>query len=1037
MNMLPKPERWPVAIRAYAVPDAMPSGLTKRKHAKSAALEPSYFTLIFDCETFADATQSLRFGTYQIREAGALVESGLFYSPEDLSASEQALLRDYAAENALELLTQTEFINDVFFAIGYDRRAAIVGFNLPFDIARIAIGADSARGQMKGGFTFRLSPDDRRPKVQIKHLSAKAAFIQFAAPAKASTNRSKVMLGKREPIQRGHFVDCKTLANALMAKSFSLKTLCAALGVENAKQDYEDFAAPIGAQFIDYAVRDTQATWECYRALIARFDNLGLDGARPEKIYSEASLGKACLKTMGIKPWRECQPDFDPTMIGNIMSSYYGGRSEIGIRRTERQVMLTDFLSMYPTVGTLMNLWRFVIATGIETANATEDARAILATASLSDLQSPAFWPGLAMLVRVSPEADIFPVRAHYADAVQATIGSNFYTNKDGQWFTLADCLASKLRTGKALEVVEAIRFSPLRKQRGLRAFEINGEAEYAIDPAKDDFYKRLIELRQATKDRRKGATGAQREALDTHQNSLKIMANATCYGIFVEMNVEDALANAFAEVHAGNEDSFTVIASKVEKPGSYFHPLLATLTTGAARLMLAITERLATDRGLDWAFCDTDSFALAKPEAMPGAEFVEHVASIIEWFGELNPYAFQGSILKSEDVNFALSDGTRPEPLFCFAVSAKRYALYNWGSDGRPIIRKASAHGLGHLRAPYDGSNPAPSMPKPQIDLAKAGLALWQHDLWVRIIEAGTGDKPHMVDLSYHPALQLPAISRYTATSPDMLRWFKVFNAGKPYNEQVKPFGFLTALMADNIDCEARIVDPGAPRQGSSAPIKPIAPYERDPAKAALIAFDRNTGLPVPVGKLKTFAQAIRQYHLQPENKFLNGNYLDSGRTQRRHVMPSCVAHIGKEANDLERQATVGFDPEAQPTYGHTPQDIAKLQAEVARLCEVFSAYEIALYGQMKPKRLVEFIQADVKSRGATTLAKMIEPLARHFLARERKEKSELETLYRLVAELGLRPMAREVSVDPSNLRRKLRRHDDTRYERSNAGFL
>jgi hypothetical protein len=50
------------------------------------------------------------------------------------------------------------------------------------------------------------------------------------------------------------------------------------------------------------------------------------------------------------------------------------------------------------------------------------------------------------------------------------------------------------------------------------------------------------------------------------------------------------------------------------ENPGDFFHPLLGTLITGAARLMLAITERLLIDEGLDWVFCDTDSMAFAVP---------------------------------------------------------------------------------------------------------------------------------------------------------------------------------------------------------------------------------------------------------------------------------------------------------------------------------------------------------------------------------------------------------------------------------------
>jgi hypothetical protein len=1023
MNPPPITDRLPISIRAYAVPDAIGNDPIKKRLSRSTALAASGWALIFDCETFADETQALRFGTYQIRHHGALMESGIFYSPENLTAAEIAVLRKYASAHRLELLTHTEFVDDVFFRIGYDYRATIVGFNLPFDIARIAINADSARGRMKGGFTFGLTENKKRPRIQIKHLSAKAAFIQFAAPGKNRSNRSVLKLGKSEPIQRGHFVDCKTLSNALLAKSFSLATLCDALGVKNAKLKKVDFAAPIRPKFVEYAVRDTQATWECYSALIDKFEKLGLDGSRPEKIYSEASLGKACLKTMGIKPWQECQPDFDPELIGAIMSSYYGGRTEIGIRREQRQVMLCDFLSMYPTVGTLMQLWRFVIATGIKSSDATKRAQSILESVTLADLGSPRIWPSLVMLVRIKPDAEIVPVRAHYADAQQATIGLNYYTSDSPQWFTLADCIASKLHTGKAAEIVEAIAFSPLRKQRGLRPFEINGDAEYAIDPAKDDFYKRLIELRQATKNKRKGASAALSDTLDTKQNSLKIMANATSYGIFVELNVEDAMAGSIAELYAGHDDSFAVRPSKVEKPGTYFHPLLATLITGAARLMLAITEKLAIDRGLDWSFCDTDSFALAKPELMKAPEFVGCVQSVIEWFSHLNPYAFEGSILKSEDVNFALSDRDRLETLYCFAVSAKRYALYNLDTNGRPIIRKASAHGLGHLRAPYDETNPAPSIPAPQIDLAKAGLALWQHDLWFKIIEASHSDKPRMVDLSYHPALQLPAISRYTATSPDLLRWFKQHNEGKSYNEQVKPFGFLTGLMADNLDFEARIVNGAASRSVSNSGLKPISPYETDPAKAAQNAFDRNTGEPVPIAKLKSFAQAIGRYHLQPENKFLNGDYVDSGKTRRRHVFATCTSHIGKEANELERQANMGFDPDAQPSYGYSPHDIAKLQLELARLCEVFSTYEIALHGRMKAKRLTDFIDADSNSNRAAIGAETMEALVRHFAAREVKERTELAALNQLVMQSGLRKTAQELQIDPSNLRRKLAR--------------
>ncbi len=130
-----------------------------------------------------------------------------------------------------------------------------------------------------------------------------------------------------------------------------------------------------------------------------------------------------------------------------------------------------------------------------------------------------------------------------------------------------------------------------------------------------------------------------------------------------------------------------------MEEPGRFFHPLLATLITGAARLMLGIAERLCVEKDLDWAFCDTDSMALAKPDGMGQAEFLQRAQSICEWFASLNPYEKKGSIFKIEDANYLLagdSVGSDFEPLFCYCISSKRYVLFNVGPSGEVIIRKA-----------------------------------------------------------------------------------------------------------------------------------------------------------------------------------------------------------------------------------------------------------------------------------------------------------------------------------------------------------
>jgi hypothetical protein len=65
----------------------------------------------------------------------------------------------------------------------------------------------------------------------------------------------------------------------------------------------------------------------------------------------------------------------------------------------------------------------------------------------------------------------------------------------------------------------------------------------------------------------------------------------------------------------------------------------------------------------------------------------------------------------------------------------------------------------------------------------------------------------------------------------------------------------------------------------------------------------------------LKTYAEALAQYHLHCESKFRRGEYLDRGATARRSVHVAGVRYIGKEANRWEEQFHLGY-PEAQIEY-------------------------------------------------------------------------------------------------------------------------
>ena len=927
------------------------------------------------------------------------------------------------------LRTCEEFVDDVFFAQAYQHRATIVGFNLPFDISRLAIRHGTARvpldsdtATMRGAFTFALSRQKIYPTIRIKHMSQKAASISFAAPMRQPDSRGQRNRGIRSGIRRGHFVDVKTLANAIFARGFSLSSLSQFLQVPHPKLDFDDFTGPVSEDMVCYAVRDVQATWECYAALIDRFGKLNLTRTIPEKVYSEASIGKGYIREMGIVPWREAQPDIPRDILARIMSSYYGGRSEVRIRREIRQVMLCDFLSMYPTVCTLMGLWRFVIADGMTWLDTTDETRAFLDRIDLEALQSRAIWGQLTTLVRVLPDADIFPVRAGYENEVATTIGANNLTSEWSLWFTLADCIAAKLLTGKAPKVVEAITFSPGEVQSGLRPINIAGKPEYGVDPVTTDFFKRVIELRQSVKREMKAAIGDERARLDTEQHALKICANSTSYGIWVEVNVETRPFRKSVTVHSATCQPYSFKTDKAEMPGTYFHPLLATLITGAARLMLAIAERLIIDQGLGWSFCDTDSMAIAKPDDMALDEFTRQSAFVVDWFSALNPYDFGGSILKIEDVNASLETGA-PEPLYCLAISSKRYALFNYTPDGTPIMRKVSAHGLGHMMKPYSEDDAPPELPVPHASVLGNGIERWHCDLWHHIVIAVLGDKPDQVRLDYHPALRNPAISRYSATSPELLGWFKRYNATRPYRDQVKPFGFLLSMTeAFGFGGERVVAAPRRGRRKRVGKVRPIAPFDTAQAVALASAFDRDTGKPVAASALKTYASALSQYHLSPESKFLNADYDDRGTTIRRHVRMTGTRHIGKESHDWQRQAVLGICLDSEVAYGVAPDDVAdKLRSFVAEFGERKAAKALGI-SAVSLISLISGKEFDGRARLVNQIGLRL-PAASKLCVKLRLERySDLIALRAAVERDGLRATARRLGIDSSNLRRQLR---------------
>lgn len=1019
VDAVPPPERRPILLRAYAEAEPVEEKQWQQR-------KPSEWVLVFDTETRDDEAQRLRFGSFQLREGERLELRGLFYDPDATSQAEQTTLAAEAERLDCCLLPVGDFIEKVLFLAAYKAGATVVGFNLPFDLSRIAIGYQRAgpvhlRNRKKevvrvdrsmvGGFTFRLSDREDRPNLRVKHLSRRLAFINFAYAGEQPASRSQSK--RQHPImrERGFFLDLKTFAAALTSESHTLDSLSEFLDVPR-KTVFHDFGREIDTEFIGYAMNDADVTWQCYRGLMHRYEQHKLTRTLPHKIYSEASLGKAYLREMGIKPWRQRQPDFDPKIIGAIMSSYFGGRAEVHRRREIVRTLYCDFASMYPTVCTLMELWKFVIADGMTQGDAKDQVQAFLSDVAVADLQHPKAWREMRALVQVLPDADIFPVRARYGQEQMATIGLNYLSADRPLWFTLADCVASKLLTGRAPKVIQAIRFEPKTAQTRLRSIAVAGNEQYLVDPAVDDFYKSVIDLRRSVKQelkrkREEKADPTEIKRIDSEQLALKILANATSYGIFIELNVEEpGEDNGRVNIHTAT-GARIISASKSEKPGEFFHPLLATLITGAARLMLALTERLLLDEGLDWAFCDTDSMAFAAPEGMALGEFEKRVRNVCAWFERLNPYEQPGSILEFEDQNFALGEAAskRLEPLYCAAISAKRYALFNLSGAGEPLIRKASAHGLGHLLPPYAEEE------KHQAD---TGVRKWQEDVWKAIIKSLRSSNPLEVRLDWREELSRAAVSQYTAATPDRLDWFKDYNRTKDYPHKVKPFNFLLEFYAKRPDEMARDGLLYSVDKVREQP-KPIAPYSREPFEMLPKIWDRVSGKPLQRKWLRTYADALRGYHRHPENKFLHAEATDFGATHRRHVFAEAIEDIGKEADKWDEDEPISADDELTVSYGLSIADREKMlvviqsvpQRQLARAAHVSTRTipsSLADADELSDKELRRlFAEANALTEETRKIAEDDEEIVRW--------------LSQHVREYGVKAVAKMLDYDEANL--------------------
>ena len=193
---------------------------------------------------------------------------------------------------------------------------------------------------------------------------------------------------------------------------------------------------------------------------------------------------------------------------------------------------------------------------------------------------------------------------------------------------------------------------------------------------------------------------------------------------------------------------------------------------------------------------------------------------------------------------------------------------------------------------------------------------------MWKQIISAALGDRPREVDYTFRSEMLRPAHSRYGSTRPAVLNWFKRYNEGRPHAEQV-PFNFLLTFFTrrqEDIASED-LTHEFNPKLDD---IRPVAPYEKDSEKALRRIFDRNSENMDPVSTkwLRTVADVLRDYHRQPEYKFLGGGWNEEGILRRRHVFADKIEDIGKESDGWEEDEARSEGQDTVLTYPSSSYD-------------------------------------------------------------------------------------------------------------------
>lgn len=805
---------------------------------------------------YTPRTKKLVFGICGIWVNGKLANLYAFHA-DDITEPEIMQLHKICSSYPVTILSRKEFVEKVFFPYVFRARARCIGFGLPYTISRLAIDITESR-RYQNGFSFTLSGRAKFPHIVIKSIDSKSQFIEFNKPIPKKN-------AVKSTFYRGAFVDTKPLGFVLTNDNYDL---------ESALSDFdcpikllESKKSGITEQNFKVGLSNILAYHTLYKQEMKRLENFCI--TKPEhKLVSPASIGKSYLERIGIKPFLKQNLKFSPELLGYLMSTFYGARVEARIIHSPTLVTNLDFTSMYPTLFVLFGMYRLLIADTIAHHHTTKETQEFLDQVTVSDINTPEFWPKTLTICKIVPDGDFLPVRSDY-DSKIPNIGVNYLKSKDGTalWYVLPDLIASKLHTGKTPQILEAITFVPQGVQSGLRDIEILKGITLKKD---EDLFKKLVECRFELAEKIKNLMGDEKRQQEQIHKVIKTIANSSAYGIFIQLNTRKTMLQKQVTVYG--LESFDTNTNQIENAGQFFNPIISVFLTAGARLVLATVEHLLDRDNGYLAYCDTDAVFVSP----------QHTKMIQDFFKPLNPYSCEVELFKIQKEN-----GKDLKDVLVYAISPKRYAIYE--KKGNKItIYKYSNHALGHL------------------------LGIDHEQFWCDIIL-----------LYYHPEKEQEILAKYstkyamselTITNYDFFRRFDVMNQGKPYSEMIKPYDSVLIGNAYKKD------------RKTGVPIVPFVPKNDNLDEIPFGEFiDYKSGVLYPNSDSfdskhywKPMSVTFSQYR----------NDDDSENVLKRNLVfaKESVKYVGKEINELESSTVFGVSKDDSIVYENQDEKIRRI---------------------------------------------------------------------------------------------------------------